>query len=341
MSKANNEMQFASPVLPTSVPYFINNSTGSVTDAALETFLGLASGALDTLVNANATEGSAVAYTVTAQAGDKVVVSYRYQTDESSGSTYNDTAFLSVSSASFTATRLLADTFTTVSAAYRFYTYTFTQSGTFTLAVGIVDVRDLIVNSSLQIASVNLNGVALTPVHSIGSISDGSITGTAGNDVLFGDAIVKNSDDTLYGLAGDDTLFGLGGNDTLNGGDGNDSLNGGVGNDVLFGGGGVDIAQYYTATAGVTVNLTLTVAQNTGGAGIDTLNAIENIGGGSFNDTLTGDAGNNVLIGNAGNDTLNGGDGDDNLSGGAGNDVLLGGGGVDIAQYYTATAAVK
>ena len=61
----------------------------------------------------------------------------------------------------------------------------------------------------------------------------------------------------------------------------------------------------------MTVNLNLTGAQNTGGAGTDTLNGIENLIGSDYNDILIGDAGNNVLIGGLGNDRLTGGGGND------------------------------
>jgi Ca2+-binding RTX toxin-like protein len=88
------------------------------------------------------------------------------------------------------------------------------------------------------------------------------------------------------------------------------------------------------------VNLNLTGAQNTGGAGIDTLTSIENLIGTNFNDTLTGNAANNVLSGLAGNDTLLGGGGNDQLIGGTGNDRLDGGTGVDTASYSTVTDGV-
>ena len=50
-------------------------------------------------------------------------------------------------------------------------------------------------------------------------------------------------------------------------------------------------------------------AQNTGGAGIDTLFNFENLTGSGFNDTLTGNADANTLNGLAGDDGLNGGAG--------------------------------
>ncbi|ASF47989.1 hypothetical protein CEK71_19025 [Methylovulum psychrotolerans] len=340
MSQVNNAAKFTALALPLELPYSVNNSPGSVTDAKLEAFLGLAPKTLDALVKGNATNGSAVAYSVAAKVGDQLVVSYDFQTNEAfQTSHYNDTAFLSVAAAGFTDTQVIADTFSTVFVGYQSYTYTFTQSGTFTLGLGVVNKTDIFVNSALQVAAIGLNGVALAAPGSIGLVS-GAMTGTDGNDVLSGDALVKDSHDIIYGLAGNDVLSGLGGNDTLYGADGNDSLMGGLGNDVLDGGTGFDVAQYYTATAGVTVNLALTVSQNTAGAGWDTLRNIEKVNGSAYNDTLTGNAADNILLGGAGNDVLYGGDGNDSLMGGLGDDVLDGGAGSNVAQYYTATAGV-
>lgn len=151
--------------------------------------------------------------------------------------------------------------------------------------------------------------------------------------------IGTNSNNTLTGTTSADTLIGQAGNDTLNGSGGNDRLNGGVGTDILNGGTGIDTADYsnlvingttYTgATAGVTVNLGLTSAQNTGGAGSDTLTSIENVIGTNFADRLTGNSTNNVLSGLNGDDSLLGGDGNDVLNGGAGVDTMDGGTGSD------------
>jgi Ca2+-binding RTX toxin-like protein len=123
-------------------------------------------------------------------------------------------------------------------------------------------------------------------------------------------------------------LDGAAGNDTLTGGSGDDTLNGGAGNDAINGGAGSDWASY-SGSAAVTVNLTIAGAQNTIGAGSDTLNAIENLLGGSGSDNLTGDGASNALSGAAGNDTLAGGDGADLLNGGEGNDSINGGLGAD------------
>jgi Ca2+-binding RTX toxin-like protein len=56
----------------------------------------------------------------------------------------------------------------------------------------------------------------------------GTITGTAGNDLILASA----SADTIDGLGGDDCILGGGGDDTINGGSGSD---------VCIGGGGTDL----------------------------------------------------------------------------------------------------
>jgi trimeric autotransporter adhesin len=136
------------------------------------------------------------------------------------------------------------------------------------------------------------------------------LQGTAGNDSLTG----TNAADLLFGYAG---------NDSLHGGKGDDVLNGGAGNDLLDGGDGNDTASYAGTSAAVIVSLASAAAQNTGGAGTDTLTSIENLIGGAGNDTLTGNAVANRLEGGAGNDALNGGAGADTMLGGVGNDAYV------------------
>ncbi|WP_260955505.1 retention module-containing protein [Pseudomonas citri] len=156
-----------------------------------------------------------------------------------------------------------------------------------------------------------------------------TLTGTSGDDVL----LAGNGDNTLNAGDGNDILSAGSGNNTLHGGAGNDLLYSGAGNDLLDGGTGNDTASYAHATAGVTVNLGLLAAQNTFGAGTDTLTAIENLVGSNFNDTLTGDGANNRIDGGLGHDVLNGGGGDDLLIGGLGNNTLTGGSGADTFQW--------
>ncbi|WP_348529662.1 beta strand repeat-containing protein [Pseudomonas fluorescens] len=156
-----------------------------------------------------------------------------------------------------------------------------------------------------------------------------TLTGTSGDDVL----LAGNGDNTLNAGDGNDILSAGSGNNTLHGGAGDDLLYSGTGNDLLDGGTGNDTVSYAHATAGVTVNLGLLAAQNTLGAGTDTLTGIENLIGSNFNDTLTGDGASNRISGGLGHDVLNGGGGDDLLIGGLGNNTLTGGSGADTFQW--------
>ncbi len=88
-------------------------------------------------------------------------------------------------------------------------------------------------------------------------------------------------------------------------------LTGNAGNNLLDGGDGSDTASYANAGVGVTVSLLTSGAQDTGGAGTDTLANIENLTGSAYADILTGDAKNNALAGGLGADTLTGGAGAD------------------------------
>jgi Ca2+-binding RTX toxin-like protein len=91
----------------------------------------------------------------------------------------------------------------------------------------------------------------------------------------------------------------------------NNALYAGAGNNVLDGGLGNDTVSYAYATSGVAVSLAVAGAQVTGGSGSDTLIGFENLSGGGYNDTLTGDATNNALNGSVGADRMVGGLGND------------------------------
>ena len=165
-----------------------------------------------------------------------------------------------------------------------------------------------------------------------------AFTGSAFADVIGGGSVDMTFNlgdgndifDTNVAYTVADVVYGGKGNDTMWTGEGNDSLHGGEGNDLLYGEGGIDTAFYSDAASGVTVSLATTGAQNTGGAGTDTLNTIENLYGSGFADILTGNSGDNSLWGGAGDDTLRGGTGNDTLYGGAGVDTLYGEAGADL-----------
>lgn len=143
-----------------------------------------------------------------------------------------------------------------------------------------------------------------------GNKDDNLITGNGAANVLSGAA----GDDILDGGFGDDHLSGQAGSDTLDGGAG--------GADTLDGADGVDTVTYASALRAVNVTLASSVAQDTRGAGSDTLLNIEVLQGSSFADILHGSSRAEALDGGAGDDLLVGGYGADTLSGGTGADIF-------------------
>src|SRR6185369_2485460 len=95
------------------------------------------------------------------------------------------------------------------------------------------------------------------------------------------------------GDAAGDTLIHI---ENVTGSNLNDTLEGNVGDNVLAGGNGTDTLSYQHADSAVTVNLSLTSAQNTVAAGSDTVTKLENLTGSAFDHSLTGSSGNNVLM---------------------------------------------
>lgn len=187
----------------------------------------------------------------------------------------------------------------------------------------------------------------------------GENTGVAANDKFSNIQI-------LVGGAGKDNLHGISGAETLMGGGSDDRLWGSDGADTLDGGAGIDTVDYSDSIA-VTIDLSSTTQNNTGGfaegdrllnvetivgsategdnitandlgmtlsgqGGADTLTGgakVDRLLGGDEDDVLSGMADNDQVFGEAGNDILYGGAGNDTMSGGDGNDILEGGDGND------------
>jgi serralysin len=115
------------------------------------------------------------------------------------------------------------------------------------------------------------------------------------------------------------------------GGAGDDAIKQNAANNMLNGGAGIDTVSYETAAAGVIVDLSLSTAQNTGGAGIDTIVNFEHIIGSAFADVLMAGPTTISLSGGAGDDLIGASTttqpGTLGMYGGDGNDLFLLGGG--------------
>ncbi|OYW16050.1 MAG: hypothetical protein B7Z39_02945 [Novosphingobium sp. 12-64-8] len=164
-----------------------------------------------------------------------------------------------------------------------------------------------------------------------GSASGDACDAGTGNDTIAG----VGGDDFLFAGAGNDRIDGGIGNDALDGGDGKDILIGGAGNDTLRGGAGIDTVTYESASAAVSVDLSLargnarSVKGDAAGIGVDLIEETETVIGSRYGDRITGDGEANRLEGAGGNDRLAGGGGVDLLIGGAGRDTVAGGAGND------------
>ncbi len=138
------------------------------------------------------------------------------------------------------------------------------------------------------------------------------------------------------------TITGTGYNDTFIAEDGTYTYNGSGGwnthsdYDTWSNTGGMDVVDYRNATSGITADLRLSTAQDTGFGTTRLLN-IEGINGSDYDDVITGNSGDNQFEGRGGNDTFNIGSG--------GHDTLLyklinasdatGGNGSDVVNGFT------
>ena len=200
----------------------------------------------------------------------------------------------------------------------------------------------------------------------VGTAAANTLTGTAFDDEIRGLA----GNDTINTGAGNDTIVSVAGQgaDTVDGGEDFDTLNasGTAANNtlrVIYDGtsitqvdggavssieaftadllGGIDTLSYAGSSSAVNVDLVAGSA-----SGFQSVTNIENVTGGTGDDTITGSdvsndinggAGKDDLSGGGGNDNLVAGAGDDDLSGGLGTDTLNGGGGNDTASYADET----
>ncbi|MEQ9482536.1 S8 family serine peptidase [Coleofasciculus sp. F4-SAH-05] len=286
---------------------FITNSVGSVSDTDMEQFFGLTAGALDNLGNGDVIEGSGLQFQpIKVQVGDSISFDWNLITNEETASSFSDFGFVSITSGVLSE---LADTSGNFSrftgsfgsqTGYGTFTHQFTESGIFTIGVGLMDAGDSYVDSGLLIDNFsfisnsgtnlglsipNATVETVTPEYTIQGTPDNDklVSSNQQDEFIFADA----GNDTVIGSLGDDVIYGAEGDDILRGDLNKGCLNGAIaGDDILYGGTG--------------------------------------------NDKLRGKGGNDQLFGEDGNDKLWGDDGNDLLWGGLGNDQLIGGQGYDM-----------
>lgn len=121
--------------------------------------------------------------------------------------------------------------------------------------------------------------------------------------------IGSKTHDTIIGDDGDNVIDGSGGDDVLAGGAGNDTLTGGIGLDSYDGGNGLDTVDFSYSGADWAYDLSEGTAKV--GTTTEQLTSIENVAGGSGDETFVGTVNANVFTGRAGNDMLDGGYGVD------------------------------
>jgi Ca2+-binding RTX toxin-like protein len=181
-----------------------------------------------------------------------------------------------------------------------------------------------------------------------------------GPDTITATSLGPNMKTTyIDGNKGNDTITSGPTTDAIRADEGDDLIDGGLGGDTLDGMEGIDTVTYASRSEGITVSLNdpvpdpdapETAALNEGAVGEGDSVDVENVIGGSGDDTMIGGdpvrgfgktakslppnvfrggPGNDRLSGLAGADQLDGGAGKDRLSGGDGKDKLKGGAGQD------------
>jgi VCBS repeat-containing protein len=187
-----------------------------------------------------------------------------------------------------------------------------TLVGTVITGFDLVDYSSATAAVTVNIGTTSATGGAGTDrIHNMSGI-----IGSAFNDVLTG-TTSSFLPDIIWGGAGTDVISALAGTDTIYGG--------ATARDTIDGGADADTANYFDATAAITLTLASATTATMTGGDTDRVVNIENIVAGAFNDVITGAANEaNTIDGGLGNDTLNGGTGT----------------GTDVVAYWSATAAV-
>jgi len=147
----------------------MDNSSGSSSDASIESFLGISAGSLDGISSGDATQGSAIKSVFDVNAGDTISFDWNFLTNEVTPSSFNDFSFVSITVDGVV--QVLADTtasgFSSSGTTYNeetgfnSFSYTLGTAGTLTLGLGVMDVKDSSFNSALLVDNVTVSPVPL------------------------------------------------------------------------------------------------------------------------------------------------------------------------------------
>lgn len=282
---------------------FNGDTFKDITYAGVETFVVTMSDGADSFSGAgNATAGAAFATAVTVYGGDG--------NDTVVGGTGNDTLDGGAGNDTFTAAATTDGDDAMTGGA-----------GTDTADYGLrTNALDLTLNATADDGEGSEADNLANDIETVkGGAGADTITGGANADTLYG----GGGADQMTGGAAADVLYGDAGDDTFLEGS---SASGG---DTFNGGAGTDTVSYASRTASVVALINGAAASGESGEADKIMVDVENLTGGTADDTFTGSTGDNALDGGDGNDTLNGGTGNDTLTGGDGNDTLNGNDGND------------
>ncbi len=329
------------------------NTSANVTQANIESQLGLNNGVLDTFNppsgavtdngNVNATRGEVVSYEANLESGDSLALDWTFNNGENSQNDisrgFNDLAFAVITdpngNTSIVQLSSSEQVWTSSGAGSASGTQTLnaTVAGTYKVSFIVMNGRDQSVHSNL-----NVTGYQLTQ-------SDGTVLNEASVPLAISANLTDSSETLTVQISG------VPAGATLSAGTNNGGGVWTVTQAELAGlmltpasgfTGNINLTvtatstesdgTTSTATENITVNIAQTTNNQAGNQGNNTLNGTgnnDNIDGSGGNDTLNGNNGNDLLSGGTGNDTLNGGSGNDVLDGGTGNDTLNGNSGHD------------
>ncbi|MGB3636466.1 MAG: hypothetical protein WBA39_02580 [Rivularia sp. (in: cyanobacteria)] len=182
-----------------------SHSGGSVEESDLSEFLDLTSGSLDALLEGNATEGSGIKQSFTAQAGDILEFDYRLLTNEATPSaTFNDSAIFALGTSVGNFALELGDTSDPTFSVNngdddkpvegfqeatdgKTIRIAISEAGTYELGFGIVDLTDSIIDSGILLDDVKLTstGVGAFSSPSVDASVENQTDGTISSEVDF------------------------------------------------------------------------------------------------------------------------------------------------------------